>query len=319
MKEYLKKNGIRLAVILLVVVLVAAVSSQVLSGGAGFLTNIIVAVREPVNKAATAAGDLLDGIYGYIFDYEELQAKVEALEIQLAEAQEQVREGQSAVEENRRYEQLLGFAEENSDYVMEQARVVSWNASNYANSFTISKGSSDGLAVGDAVITEYGTLIGQISQLGTNWAEVRTVIDVDTSIGVLVGTNAAAAMLVGDFALMRDGEAKVTWLTEGAQLFRDDEILTSGSGNLIPSGLVVGTVSSIQSEAAGQTEYGIITPAVDFGTLSQVFIITDFEGSGATDDQNTLQPETTTAPSAEPSAAPSVSPSTAPATPVTGG
>ena len=310
MKEYLKKNGIRLAVILLVIVLVAAVSSQMLSGGAGFLTNIIVAVREPINKAATAAGDLLDGIYGYIFDYEGLQAKVEALEIQLAEAQEQVREGQEAVEENRRYEQLLGFAEDNPDYVMEQARIVSWNASNYASSFTISKGSKDGLEVGDAVITEYGALVGQISELGTSWAEVRTIIDVDTSVGVLVGTNGAAAMLVGDYALMERGEAKVTWLTEGAQLFRDDEILTSGSGNLIPSGLVVGTVTSIQSEAAGQTEYGIITPAADLGSLVQVFIITDFGGSNGSGQ---------TAPETQPEVAPSAAPSQEPAATVTGG
>ena len=310
MKEYLKKNGIRLGIILLVVILVAAVSSQVLSGGAGFLTNAIVAVREPINKAATAAGDLLDGIYGYIFEYEELQAKLEALEIQLAEAQQQVRDASEAVEENQRYEELLGFAEDNPDYVMEQARIVSWSASNFADSFTISKGSSDGLSVGDAVITEYGALVGQISQLGTGWAEVRTIIDADTSVGVLVGTNGSAAMLVGDYALMREGQARVTWLTEGAQLFIDDDILTSGSGNLIPSGLVVGKVSNIYSEAAGQTEYGIITPAADLGSLVQVFIITDFAGSGEGGTE-TVQPPAATEPP--------VSPSQEPGTPVTGG
>ena len=48
MKEYLKKNGIRLAVILLAVLLVVSVSSQLLGGSAGFLTNIILAVREPI-------------------------------------------------------------------------------------------------------------------------------------------------------------------------------------------------------------------------------------------------------------------------------
>ena len=98
MKEYLKKNGIRLLIILLVVVVIAAVSAQMLSGGAGFLTNAILAVREPISKAATAAGELLDGIYGYVFDYEQLQAELEATRIELAEAQEQVREGLEAVE-----------------------------------------------------------------------------------------------------------------------------------------------------------------------------------------------------------------------------
>ena len=276
MKEYLKKNGIRLAVILLAVLLVVSVSSQLLGGSAGFLTNIILAVREPINKAATAAGSLLDGLYGYIFEYEQLQAELEATQMQLADAQEEVRAGQEAVEENRRYEQLLGFAEDHSDYVMEQARITSWNASNFEHSFMISKGSSSGIEVGDAVIDETGALVGQVTEVATSSATVSTVIDVNTRIGALVGTNGSAAMLVGDYALMRQGQVSVTWLTEGAQLFLDDDILTSGSGDQIPSGLVIGTVSSIQTEAAGQTEYGIITPSADLDSLVQVFIIKDF-------------------------------------------
>ena len=62
MKEYIKKNGIRLAVILLAIILVVSVGSQVLSGEAGFLTNAIMAVREPINKAATSLGGILEGI-----------------------------------------------------------------------------------------------------------------------------------------------------------------------------------------------------------------------------------------------------------------
>ena len=309
MKEYLKKNGIRLGIILLVILLVAFISSQALSGGAGFLTNFILNVREPISKAATAAGDLLEGIYGYVFRYEELQAENEALRIQLAEAQEAAREGSEAVEENRRYETLLGFADDNPDYVMEQARIVAWNTSNYSNSFTISKGSVNGIEAGDAVITEYGAFVGQVTEVGTSSATVRTVIDVNTSVGVLVGADGSAAMLAGDYALMGEGLVSVTWLTEGAQLFLDDEILTSGSGGLIPSGLVVGTVSSIQTEAAGQTEYGIIAPAADLDSLVQVFVIKDF---GETAAQETQPVET-------PAASPSPSPSAEPTAPVTGG
>ena len=307
MKEYLKKNGIRLAVILLAVVIVVSVSSQLLGGSAGFLTNIIVAVREPINKAATAAGSLLDGLYGYIFEYEQLQAELEATRNELADAQEQVREGQEAIEENQRYEQLLGFAEDNPNYVMEQARITSWGANNYSSTFMISKGSDDGVEVGDAVITETGALVGQVTEVAATSATVGTIIDVDTRIGVLVGTNGSAAMLVGEYALMTQGQVKVTWLTEGAQLFLDDTILTSGSGDQIPSGLVVGTVTSIQTEAAGQTEYGIITPAVDLGSLVQVFIITDF-GASAQSGGEDLAPQNTPEASASPDVSPSASP-----------
>ena len=302
MKEYLKKNGIRLGIILLVVVAVAAVGAQALSGSAGFLTNAVMAVREPISKAATAASDLLEGIYGYVFEYEQLQADNEALRIRVAEAEEAARAGSEAVEENERYETLLGFADDNPDYVMEQARIVAWNTSNYSNSFTISKGSVNGIEAGDAVITEYGALVGMVTEVGTSSSTVSTIVDVNTSIGALVGTEGSAAMLVGDYDLMQQGQARITWLSEGAQLFMDDEILTSGSGDRIPSGLVIGTITSIQTENGGQHEYGTITPTADLGSLVQVFIITDFGYDLEQDVQPAEPPAETGAP--EESAAP---------------
>lgn len=277
MKEYLKKNGIRLGVVILAVVLVALLAGRVLGGRADFLTNAIVTVREPIRQAASSVADWLDGIYGYLFEYEQLKAENESLKIQLAEAKEEVRAGQDALDENERFRNLLGFAEKHSDFVFESARIVSWSASNWGSSFTINKGEKNGIEVGDCVVNEYGALVGQISELGESSATVRTLIDVDTSIGALVGADGSAAMLMGDYTLMRQGQVKVTWLTEGAQLFLEDDVLTSGSGGLIPQGIVIGSVASIQSEAGGQTEYGIIDPAVDLDTLVQVYIIKEFD------------------------------------------
>ena len=277
MKEYLKKNGIRLGVVILAVVLVALLAGRVLGGRADFLTNAIVTVREPIRQAASSVADWLDGIYGYLFEYEQLKAENESLKIQLAEAKEEARAGQDALDENERFRNLLGFAEKHSDFVFESARIVSWSASNWGSSFTINKGEKNGIEVGDCGVNEYGALGGQISELGESSATVRTLIDVDTSIGALVGADGSAAMLMGDYTLMRQGQVKVTWLTEGAQLFLEDDVLTSGSGGLIPQGIVIGSVASIQSEAGGQTEYGIINPAVDLDTLVQVYIIKEFD------------------------------------------
>ena len=277
MKEYLKKNGIKLGVIVLAVVLVALLAGQVLGGRADFLTNAIVTVREPIRQAASSVSSLLDNIYGYLFEFEQLKAENESLRVQLAEAQAEARAGQDALDENERFRNILGFAEKHSDFVMETARIVSWSADNWGSSFTISKGLRNGIEVGDCVVNEYGALVGQISELGESSAVVRTLIDVDTSIGALVGADGSAAMLMGDYTLMRQGQVKVTWLTEGAKLFLEDDVLTSGSGGLIPQGIVIGSVASIQSEAGGQTEYGIIQPAVDLDTLVQVFIIKEFD------------------------------------------
>lgn len=43
-----------------------------------------------------------------------------------------------------------------------------------------------------------------------------------------------------------------------------------------PSGLVVGTVMSLEEDPGGLTRSAILTPAADLNTLSQVFVVTAF-------------------------------------------
>ncbi len=50
-----------------------------------------------------------------------------------------------------------------------------------------------------------------------------------------------------------------------------------GSGGAFPSGLVIGTLTAVQTEAGGQIEYGIVEPQCDLDSLVQVFIIKSFE------------------------------------------
>ena len=97
------------------------------------------------------------------------------------------------------------------------------------------------------------------------------------SVGAYVGANGSSGMVVGEYALMREKTAKLTFLADGAQIFTGDEVLTSGSGGAFPAGLVIGTLSSVQSEAGGQIEYGVVKPQCDLDALVQVFIIKDFQ------------------------------------------
>lgn len=279
MKEFLKKKGIRLAAAVIVVALIVVFAARGLNGRAGVVSNAVGAAAEPVQKAAGAVADWLEGIYGYLYKYDQLKAENESLRAQLAEAEEKAHAGTEALEENARLRNLLGYLEKHSDFVTESAKVVSRSSSNWNSLFTISKGESSGIEVGDAVITEYGALVGQVVELGKTWATVSTVIDVDTSLGALVGSDGSAAMVIGNYALMQKGCVQLTYLAEGAQMFIGDTVTTSGAGGLFPQGVTVGTVTSVQTEAGGQTEYGIVTPACDIGTVSQIFVIKEFNVS----------------------------------------
>ena len=276
MIDYLKKNGIKLAIIVGAVAFIILLASAARGGRIGFAQNVTGIVEAPVKKVLSSAVNWFDTIYGYLFEYDQLQAENESLRSQLADAQESARKGIEATEENVRLRNLLNLAESHTDYVMESTKIVLWSSSNWSSSFTVSKGSSSGIELGDPVITEYGVLVGQITELGTTWATVSTILDVDMSVGAFVGESQSSGMVVGEYSFMKNKQAKLTYMADGAQIFIGDEVLTSGSGGAFPAGLVIGTLTAVKTESGGQLEYGVVEPGCDFDQLVQVFVIKDF-------------------------------------------
>ena len=276
MKEYLRKNGLRVGIIVAAAALIIGLGAAARDGRIGFVQNLSGIVKSPIQKVLSSAVNWFDSMYGYLYEYDSLMAENESLRSQLADAQKSARDGIEASEENTRLRKLLELREKHTDYVMESCKVVLWSSSNWSSAFTISKGSSSGIELGDPVITEYGAVVGQISELGTNWATVSTLIDVDMSVGAFVGATGNSGMVVGEFSFMRNKTAKLTYLADGAQIFVGDDVLTSGSGGAFPAGLMIGTLSAVQTEAGGQIEYGIVEPQANLDSLVQVFVIKDF-------------------------------------------
>ena len=277
MKDYFRKHGIRVLLIVVAAVLIIGLSAAARGNGIGFVQNFRGTLSAPLQKVLSSAANWFDTIYGYLYDYDSLMAENESLRSQLADAQQSARDGIEASEENVRLRQLLNLRDKHTDFVLESSKVVLWSSSNWSSSFTISKGARSGIEYGDPVITEYGALVGQVTELGETWATVSTLIDVDMSVGGTVVTTGSSGMVVGEYSLMKQKLAKLTFLADGAQIFVGDEILTSGSGGAFPAGLVIGTVSNVQTEAGGQIEYGLVQPQANLDSLVQVFIIKDFD------------------------------------------
>ena len=126
LKLYLSKYGVRIVVVVLILALIGLSVSSVAGGRAGLLKNADGALRIPVQKAATAVLDWIEGLYGYIYEYDRMMEENNSLRAENAALREAARDHDDLKAENERLRALFDWSEKHTDFVMESARIVAW-------------------------------------------------------------------------------------------------------------------------------------------------------------------------------------------------
>lgn len=277
MKKFFQSSGGLVALIALLLAALTLVVSLFFTGSDP-IANIVGVVTSPFRTAGANVADWFERSTQRRYQAEQLEEEVERLRQELADMEANAREGQQAIEENKNLRELLGLREKRRDLTdFESAYITAHTLSNWESSFTISKGTQHGVEVNQCVIDAYGNLVGVVSDTGLNWATVTTLVDTDLDMGGMVARTEVAAILEGDFALMEQGRLKLSYLPEGAELLAGDEVVTSGKGGVYPSGIVVGTVESMENDPSGMTKYAVVVPKADLDALKQVFVIKSFD------------------------------------------
>ena len=281
MKNFLKNNGLWVLFAAAVIAVMLALMS-VLSNTSSPLVNLANTVASPFRSAYTAVAEWFNDKQKYYRDYTDLEEENRRLRQQIAQMEADVRQGQLDSEENARLRDLLGLQEERPDLTEDivLATITEHAVTNWTASLTVSRGTNDGLEVGDCVMDENGNLVGTVSAVGTNWATILTLVDTDTSIGAQVFRTGELGVAQGNFALMGENRLRLDYLPAGCELLGGDLVVTSGLGGFYPAGLVIGSVEEVQLDDSGAASYAVLVPAVDFDALQQVVILRSYDGSG---------------------------------------
>ncbi len=238
--------------------------------------SLVQTVLTPFRSAASGLVRQIERYYDYVFRYESLQAENEELKKQIIAMEEGVRSADSLQRENERLHQLLGLMEEHEDWVPASAYIISWVDSNWKSAFTIGKGTNSGIREGMVAVTEYNQVVGQVTEVGPNWATVTTVLDSSLGISATVASTGYNGVVEGALATGSQGLLRMNYLPTDSVLRNNDQVLTTGS-TVYPRGLIIGYITDADFDQTGVAKYALLRPAADFDDLEQVFIITDYE------------------------------------------
>lgn len=235
------------------------------------LANItVIPLQQGINHVGGWLGDMKDNfstMQQLRAENEDLQAQIDALTTENNYLQEESYEYE-------RLQELYQLDQNYAEYEKTAAHVIGKDTGNWFNTFTIDKGSQDGIEVDMNVLAGSG-LVGIITEVGPTWAKVRSIIDDSNNVSGMVLSTSDTCIVSGDLSLMSSGQIAFDQMENNDNVVAvGDQIVTSYISDKYLQGILIGSISEINVDSNNLTRSGYIIPAVDFKNIQEVLVIT---------------------------------------------
>ena len=281
--------------VILIIALVLSIGLTIVSGAVNqsIPSLLVQGLMAPLKAGANALTEEAERFYGYMFNYESLAAENEALKAQIASMEDEARQADSYQRENQRLRNMLSLTSTREDFVLVDAYIIAWSSTDWSSTLTINKGTDAGIALDMCAITDNGEVVGLVTEVGKNFAVVKTVLDSSLEISATIAASGYRGMVQGGYSDGRKDLLRMDYLPSGAIIRNNDQVVTSGS-TVYPRNLIMGHIVDAGFDETGVAKYAIIEPSADLGQLEQVFVITDYttDISGGTQSQDQAQAPT---------------------------
>ncbi len=149
--------------------------------------------------------------------------------------------------------------------------VVGRDDGSYFSTFTINRGSNDGIKPFMAV-TYDGYLVGYTETVSATRTTVRTVIDSDASIAAMIQTSRDQGTITGTLGIDGRAMCRMYYLPDDHLPRPGDVVITSGVGMSFPRGIPIGTVRESTRGMDANKQYVVVEPSADFQHIEHVIV-----------------------------------------------
>ena len=263
--------------VVLILAVVLAIALTVIGSLTGFdLPGMLVqGVLTPMRTGLSRLRDTAEQYYSYMFRYEALEAENAALKEELAQIQSDARAADSLSRENDRLRDALNMLATHEDYDLVDAYIIAWKSVDWNSTLTINRGKNAGIEEGMCAITANHELVGVVSEVGSNYAVIKTIMDSSLQISASLSSTGNNGQVRGSYTSGHEDLLRMDYLASSSVIRNNDQVVTTGS-TVYPRDLVVGYVVDADFDATGVAKFALLQPAADVDTLEQVFILTNY-------------------------------------------
>lgn len=156
-----------------------------------------------------------------------------------------------------------------SAYDLAAASIIGQDPDGLGNWIEIDKGSDDGIRAGMVVVVSKGILVGKIQQVSATTSHVTLLTNPESTINVTTASNDTHGVARGQYGL----GIIFDMILQSDTVSAGDEVITSGIGGTVPSGLYVGTVQEVHPSADHLFQQATIKSPLQISKLEFVFVI----------------------------------------------
>ncbi len=265
---------------ILVIVAVFLVGIMAYAGANGRLTaapqELLSVVLTPLQKVTSALSGGAASVWEKYTSIDDVMDRNEQLEAENAELRQQMVDYDRIKAENDAYKALARIQDTNSEATYVSAFVIGRDPLDEFGGFTLDQGSTDGVAVNDAIISDRGYLLGVVVEVDAASCKVMTILHPSFNAAGVISRTRENGIITGSADYAADGQCVLTNLDRATEARKGDQVITTGLGGVFPANLLVGTVQEVVPEQSGKSSSAVILPGADPRTVKHVFIITEY-------------------------------------------
>ena len=265
---------------ILVIVAVFLVGIMAYAGANGRLTaapqELLSVVLTPLQKVTSALSGGAASVWEKYTSIDEVMEQNEQLEAENAELRQQMVDYDRIKAENDAYKALARIQDTNSEASYVSAFVIGRDPLDEFGGFTLDQGSTDGVAVNDAIISDRGYLLGVVVEVDATSCKVMTILHPSFNAAGVISRTRENGIITGSADYAADGQCVLTNLERATETKMGDQVITTGLGGVFPANLLVGTVQEVVPEQSGKSSSAVILPGADPRTVKHVFIVTEY-------------------------------------------